>query len=61
MSAKKYSVLITGTAFTEVLAANAKEAEEIARKKIVNERFGIWDMDMAFVCDEHDLIEETEA
>jgi len=31
----------------------------IAKKNIVSERFGIWDMQMSFTCDEDDLIEEN--
>jgi hypothetical protein len=55
----RYRVFVSGVTFTEVEAESAKEAEEVARKKIVSERFGIWDMDMSFVCDEDDLIEEN--
>ena len=55
----RYRVFVSGYAYTEVDAPNAEEAEEVARKKIVSERFGIWDMDMSFVCDEDDLIEEN--
>lgn len=53
----KYRVFVSGYAYTEVDAPNAKEAEEVARQKIVSERFGIWDMTMSFVCDEDDVIE----
>jgi len=53
----RYKVFVSGYAYTEVEAPNAKEAEEVARHKIVSERFGIWDMTMSFVCDEDDLIE----
>ena len=53
----KYRVFVSGYAYTEVEAPNAEEAEKVARNKIVSERFGIWDMQMSFVCDESDLIE----
>jgi hypothetical protein len=53
----RYRVFVSGYAYTEVEAPNAEEAEEVARHKIVSERFGIWDMQMSFVCDEDDLIE----
>ena len=53
----KYRVFVSGYAYTEVEAPNAEEAEKVARNKIVSERFGIWDMQMLFVCDESDLIE----
>ena len=56
----RYKVFISGVTYTEVDALNAKEAEEVARQKIVSERFGIWDMQMSFVCDEDDLIEEID-
>lgn len=55
----RYKVFVSGYAYTEVDAPNAKEAEEVARQKIVSERFGIWDMQMSFVCDESDLIKES--
>ena len=55
----RYRVFVSGVTFTEVEAESAKEAEKVARKKIVSERFGIWDMDMSFVCDEDDLIEDN--
>jgi hypothetical protein len=32
----------------------------IAKKNIVSERFGIWDMQMSFTCDESDLLEEID-
>jgi hypothetical protein len=53
----RYKVFVSGVTYTEVDAPNAKEAEEVARHKIVSERFGIWDMTMSFVCDEDDVIE----
>ena len=55
----RYRVFVSGYAYTEVDAPNAEEAEVIAKKNIVSERFGIWDMQMSFVCDESDLIEES--
>jgi hypothetical protein len=55
----RYRVFVSGCTYTEVDAPNAKEAEEVARQKIVNERFGIWDMQMSFVAEESDLIEEN--
>ena len=45
----RYRGLVSGCTYTEVDAPNAKEAEEVARQKIVNERFGIWDMGYANV------------
>jgi len=54
----KYNVLVTGVAYVDVEADNPKHAEEVARNSLSDRRFGIWDMDLCFVCDEQDLIEE---
>jgi hypothetical protein len=55
----RYRVFVSGYAYTEVDAPNAEEAEVLAMKNIVSERFGIWDMQMSFTCDESDLLEEN--
>lgn len=54
----KYQVLVTGVAYVEVEADNPKEAEKVASERLGEMRFGIWDMNMSFVCEDDDLIEE---
>jgi len=54
----KYQVLVTGTAYVVVDADNPEQAEAEAVKEVNRTRFGIWDMDLEFVCEEADLIEE---
>jgi hypothetical protein len=56
----KYQVLVTGVAYVEVEADNPTEAEEVASERLGEMRFGIWDMNMSFVCENDDLIEENE-
>jgi|APCry1669192269_1035402.scaffolds.fasta_scaffold139448_1 hypothetical protein len=53
---KKYQVLVTGSAFLEGEGNNPQEAREQVMKRLTNVRFGIWDMDLEFVCDEEDLL-----
>ena len=43
-----YSVMITGTAYINVVANSAEEAEKLTPKVINDTRFGIWDMAMEF-------------
>jgi len=54
----KYQVLVTGVAYVEVEANSPVQAELEAIKEVNRTRFGIWDMDLKFVCEEADLIEE---
>jgi hypothetical protein len=56
----KYQVLVTGVAYVEVEADNPTEAEEVASERLGEMRFGIWDMNMSFVCEDDDLIKENE-
>lgn len=43
-----YQVLVTATAYIDVEASSAEEAEKLAPTVIDNKRFGIWDMAMEF-------------
>jgi hypothetical protein len=43
-----YQVLVTGTAYIDVEADSAEEAEKLAPQVISETRFGIWDMAMEF-------------
>jgi hypothetical protein len=43
-----YTVLVTGTAYIDVEADSAEQAEEYAPIVMNNKRFGIWDMAMEF-------------
>ncbi len=52
----KYQVLVTGTAYIEVEANSAEEAEKLAPQRMNDTRFGIWDM--AF---EYEAFNEEEA
>ena len=56
----KYQVLVTGVAYVEVEADNPTKAEEVASERLGEMRFGIWDMNMSFVCEDDDLIKENE-
>jgi hypothetical protein len=56
-----YKVLVTGVAYIEVEAASAQQARELASGQLAELRFGIWDMNMQFDCEEEDLIEEEAA
>jgi hypothetical protein len=56
-----YKVLVTGLAYVEVDASNAKQAKELARGQLAELRFGIWDMNIQFDCEEEDLIEKEAA
>ena len=53
---KKYQVLVTGSAYLEGEGNTPEEAREQVMKRLTNVRFGIWDMDLEFVCDEEDLL-----
>ena len=55
---KKYKVLVSGTAFLEGEGNTAEEARQQVVQRIQNIRFGIWDMDLEFICEEADLLEE---
>jgi hypothetical protein len=52
----RYEVLVTGTCYIKVDANSSIHAQEVAQKKIGENRFGIWDMAMNFACDECDVI-----
>ena len=56
----KYQVLVTGVAYVEIKADSAADAERVAAVQLADSRFGIWDMNLDFSCDEMDLIEEDE-
>ena len=56
----KYQVLVTGVAYVEVEADSPADAERVAATQLADSRFGIWDMNLDFSCDEMDLIEEDE-
>jgi len=56
----KYQVLVTGVAYVEIEADSAEHARQIAGSRLGEQRFGIWDMNLDFACDEDDLIEEDE-
>ena len=56
----KYEVLVTGRAYVEIEADSPAEALEVAPERLGEMRFGIWDMNLSFECDEIDLIEEDE-
>jgi hypothetical protein len=53
----KYQVLVTGTAYVVVDADNPVQAELEAVREVNRTRFGVWDMDLQFVCEEQDLLE----
>jgi hypothetical protein len=53
----KYQVLVTGVAYIVVDADNPVQAELEAIKEVNRTRFGVWDMDLKFVCEEQDLLE----
>ena len=53
----KYQVLVAGIAYVVVDADNPEQAEAEAVKEVNRTRFGIWDMDLQFVCEEQDLLE----
>ena len=56
-----YKVLVTGVAYVEVEASNAQQAKELAGGQLAELRFGIWDMNIQFDCEEEDLIEKEAA
>jgi hypothetical protein len=58
--ANKYQVLVTGVAYVEIEADSPAEALELVPERLGEMRFGIWDMNLDFTCDEMDLIEEDE-
>jgi hypothetical protein len=53
----KYQVLVAGIAYVVVDADNPEQAEAEAVKEVNRTWFGIWDMDLQFVCEEQDLLE----
>jgi hypothetical protein len=53
----KYQVLVTGSAHLEGEGNTPEEARLQVINRLQNIRFGIWDMDLQFVCEEADLLE----
>jgi len=53
----KYQVLVTGSAYLEGEGNTPEEARLQVMKRMQDIRFGIWDMDLQFVCEETDLLE----
>jgi hypothetical protein len=54
----KYQVLVTGVASLEGEGNTPEEARQQVMKRMQDIRFGIWDMDLQFVCEEADLLED---
>lgn len=54
----KYQVLVTGSAYLEGEGNTPEEARQQVMKRIQDIRFGIWDMNLEFVCEDEDLLEE---
>lgn len=54
----KYQVLVTGSAYLEGEGNTPEEARQQVMKRMQDIRFGIWDMDLQFVCEEADLLED---
>ena len=54
----KYKVLVSGNAYLEGEGNTPEEARRQVIKRIQDIRFGIWDMDLEFICEEADLLEE---
>jgi hypothetical protein len=55
-----YQVLVTGAAYVEIEANNPSDAKKLASERLGEMRFGIWDMDLDFTCEDADLIEECD-
>jgi len=55
----KYQVLVTGSAHLEGEGSTPEEARQQVMKRIQDIRFGIWDMNLEFVCEEADKMEEV--
>jgi hypothetical protein len=54
----KYQVLVTGNAYLEGEGDTPEEARQQVMKRMQDIRFGIWDMNLEFVCEEADLMED---
>ena len=52
----KYKVLVTGSAYLEGEGNTPEEARQQVIKRLQDIRFGIWDMNLEFVCEEEDLL-----
>jgi hypothetical protein len=52
----KYQVLVTGSAYLEGEGDTPEEARQQVMKRLQDIRFGIWDMDLEFACDEEDKL-----
>jgi hypothetical protein len=52
----KYQVLVTGSAYLEGEGDTPEEARQQVMKRLQDIRFGIWDMDLEFMCDEEDKL-----
>ena len=55
----KYKVLVTGSAYLEGEGNTPEEARQQVIKRLQDIRFGIWDMNLEFVCEEVDKLEEV--
>jgi len=53
----KYQVLVTGNAYLEGEGNTPEEARLQVMKRMQDIRFGIWDMDLQFICEGADLLE----
>jgi len=57
---KKYQVLVTGSAYLEGEGNTPEEARLQVMNRLQNIRFGVWDLDFEYVCDEADLLENED-
>lgn len=55
----KYQVLVSGSAYLEGEGNTPEEARQQVIKRFCSQdiRFGIWDMDLEFTCEEADKLE----
>jgi len=56
----KYKVLVTGSAYLEGEGNTPEEARQQVIKRLQDIRFGIWDMNLEFVCEDEDLLESDD-
>ena len=54
----KYKVLVIGNAYFEGEGNTPEEARQQVIKRLQDIRFGIWDMNLEFVCEDVDLLED---
>ena len=55
---KRYQVLVSGSAYLEGEGNNPEEARQQVIRRMQNVRFGIWDMNLEFICNEEDELED---